>query len=589
MEITADMNLPEKDISYKETIENFEKAFRKNGFKIEVVSWLNPIDSIWSVHVRDSECHNLYTNGKGISMEGALSSAYGEFFERLSTGYFFADYCFAGIDDEFPKWKFFPDEKWFEVEGDASIPEGVLNKKLINYYNYLEQLDANHLMDSNTVGTKGSICTLPFTSLNDNKVINFPVNILDNLYVSNGMAAGNSLNEARVQALSEIIERYVKNRIIAEKITLPDIPAAVLSKYKNIQYGKKILESAGFSILFKDASLEGKYPVVNITLIDRKNSGVYAAFGAHPRFHVALERTLTELLQGRDLDSLDIFPSPVFDEALVADPGNLEEHFIDSSGLLHWKYFLSSSDFSYKGWSFEGGRNEELAYLENIIKSEGYEIYMAQYNWMGVDVCRLIIPGMSEIYPVHELVYNNKNRYRSVRDILLNIENAESDECEVLYEELCDSGYSGDHKVGELIGIPGESSISVSELLLFLSLGIGRFDDALIWCENAIEVCKLNHQDSTLYRCLNFLIESETDGILSKKDINYISKLFYSESVVVTCHNLMSSRVISLSMISEKMDSLKNGDEFRHISEAFSKCRKIMHNSYSIVDIQGEK
>ncbi|MDI4746027.1 DUF4223 family protein, partial [Salmonella enterica subsp. enterica serovar Kentucky] len=42
------------------------------------------------------------------------------------------------------------------------------------------------------------------------------MNIIGNLYVSNGMSAGNTRNEARVQGLSEVFERYVKNRIIAE-------------------------------------------------------------------------------------------------------------------------------------------------------------------------------------------------------------------------------------------------------------------------------------------------------------------------------------------------------------------------------------
>jgi ribosomal protein S12 methylthiotransferase accessory factor len=36
------------------------------------------------------------------------------------------------------------------------------------------------------------------------------MNIIGNLYVSNGMSAGNTITEARVQALSEIFERSVK-------------------------------------------------------------------------------------------------------------------------------------------------------------------------------------------------------------------------------------------------------------------------------------------------------------------------------------------------------------------------------------------
>ena len=59
-------------------------------------------------------------------------------------------------------------------------------------------------------------------------IIWFPVNVIGNIYVSNGMSAGNTANEARVQALSEVFERYVKNRIIAEGICLPEVPREVI-------------------------------------------------------------------------------------------------------------------------------------------------------------------------------------------------------------------------------------------------------------------------------------------------------------------------------------------------------------------------
>ncbi len=52
----------------------------------------------------------------------------------------------------------------------------------------------------------------------------FPSNLIENLYLSNGMSAGNTLAEAKVQCLSEIFERAVKKHIIEEEIALPDVP-----------------------------------------------------------------------------------------------------------------------------------------------------------------------------------------------------------------------------------------------------------------------------------------------------------------------------------------------------------------------------
>ena len=62
------------------------------GIKIEISSWRNPVPNVWSVHIRDADCPMNYTNGKGSSKESALCSALGEYLERLSTNYFYADY-----------------------------------------------------------------------------------------------------------------------------------------------------------------------------------------------------------------------------------------------------------------------------------------------------------------------------------------------------------------------------------------------------------------------------------------------------------------------------------------------------------------
>src|SRR5690554_8128405 len=110
------------------------------------------------------------------------------------------------------------------------------------------------------------------------------------------MSAGNTLAEAQVQCLSEILERAVKKQIIQEEIALPDVPMHVLEKYPDILEGVQALEAQGFPILVKDASLGGQFPVACVTLMNPKTGGVFASFGAHPTMRVALERSLTELI-----------------------------------------------------------------------------------------------------------------------------------------------------------------------------------------------------------------------------------------------------------------------------------------------------
>ncbi len=59
----------------------------------------------------------------------------------------------------------------------------------------------------------------------DGEVVYFPSNLIENLFLSNGMSAGNTLAEAQVQCLSEIFERAVKREILEGEIALPDVPA----------------------------------------------------------------------------------------------------------------------------------------------------------------------------------------------------------------------------------------------------------------------------------------------------------------------------------------------------------------------------
>lgn len=302
--------IPGKDAALEDSISRFQDKLQQLGFTIEEASWLNPVPNVWSVHVRDKDCALCFTNGKGATQKAALASALGEYFERLSTNYFFADF-WLGDDVANGPFVHYPDEKWFPLSDDDSLPEGILDTRLRKFYDPENELSGSDLMNLQSGNHQRGICALPFTRQSDLQTVYIPMNIIGNLYVSNGMSAGNTANEARVQGLSEVFERYVKNKIIAESISLPEIPADVLARYPSVTEAIARLEAEGFPILSYDASLGGQYPVIRVVLFNPSNGTCFASFGAHPDFGVALERTVTELLQGRGLKNLDVFtPQP---------------------------------------------------------------------------------------------------------------------------------------------------------------------------------------------------------------------------------------------------------------------------------------
>src|SRR5690606_6103194 len=214
------------------------------------------------------------------------------------------------------------------------------------------ELRGSHLVDTNSGNAERGICSLPYVRQSDGEIVYFPSNLVENLYVSNGMSAGNTLAEAQVQCLSEIFERAVKREILEGEIALPDVPQHVLAKYPGIVAGIQGLEEQGFPVLVKDASLGGVYPVMCGALMNRSAGGVFSSVGVHPSLEVALERSLTELLQGRSFEGLNDLPQPTFTSEAVTEPYNFVEHFIDSSGVVSWRFFSARADYDFVEWDF---------------------------------------------------------------------------------------------------------------------------------------------------------------------------------------------------------------------------------------------
>uniref|UniRef100_D5X6H0 YcaO domain-containing protein n=1 Tax=Thiomonas intermedia (strain K12) TaxID=75379 RepID=D5X6H0_THIK1 len=383
--------IPGKDASLEQSIATLRGKLSALGFHLEERSWLNPVEGVWSVHVRDHDCALLFSNGKGASELAARASALGEFVERLSTHYFWTHF-YLGEAIAHRAHVHAPGERWFPLNGDA-WPEGLLNPELRAFYNPHEAVPAAQLVDLNSGNEARGICALPYQRLSDGATAYFPVNLIGNLYVSNGMSAGNTLMEARTQALSEIFERHVKFRIIREALCLPDVPEDVIARYPHIAAGIRGLREAGFGIVVKDASLGGRYPVMNVTLLHPGDQGCFASFGAHPRFEIALERALTELLQGRALDALAGFPAAGFDRDEIADPQNLEIHFVDSSGVLSWEFLRSTPDFAFADWNFGASTEQDYHWSVAALHAEGHQIFVADFTQLGVYACRILVPG----------------------------------------------------------------------------------------------------------------------------------------------------------------------------------------------------
>jgi ribosomal protein S12 methylthiotransferase accessory factor len=563
-----------KDSPLEETIKKMSALLAQLNINIEIASWRNPIPHVWSVHVRDADSPMCYTNGKGSTKDAALASALGEYLERISNNYFYNDY-FLGPKIANDSFIHYPNEKWFLLNEEDSIPIGLMDKYTNQIYNSDGELKGSNLVDTNSGNIDRGICAVPYLRYSDKKEVFIPVNLIGNLFVSNGMSAGNNKNEARVQCLSEIFERAIKNKIILEEITLPDVPIEILQKYPNILEGIKKLEDEGFPIIVKDASLGGKYPVMCVTLMNPKNGGVFASFGAHPNLEVALERSLTELLQGRSFEGMKDILAPTFNTNAITEHNNIVDHFIDSTGVVSWKFFSSESEYSFNNWSFEGSTSEEFEYLINILKSLNKEVYIADFDDLGCAACRILVPDFSEIYPVDDLIWDNHNRAISFREDILNLHSLNDKELLELLENLEESELDNYMPISELIGIAFEEvstwgQCDIGELKGLINLALKNYEETKSFVESFITFNDNLDIRRKYYQVLNVLLDINLDPKLNVDDYKISLIKMYGISLFESAAKSLSGEIKFYGLTPTSIN-LEGLDKHNKLIESYNK------------------
>ncbi|WP_322993807.1 OsmC domain/YcaO domain-containing protein [Limnohabitans sp.] len=567
-----------KDLPLEQTIANMSGILADLGIKIEIASWRNIIPNVWSLHIRDAHSPMCFTNGKGSTKESALASALGEYIERINNNHFYAG-AFWGEDIANAPFVHYPNERWFKPGKKDALPKDILDAYCLGIYNPDGELRGSHLIDTNSGNAERGICSLPYVRRSDGQVVYFPSNLVENLFVSNGMSAGNTLAEAQVQCLSEIFERAVKREILEGEICLPDVPPDVLAQYPSILAGIQGLEEQGFPVLVKDASLGGTYPVMCVTLMNPRTGGVFASFGAHPRLEVALERSLTELLQGRSFEGLNDLPPPTFESNAVTEPNNFVEHFIDSSGIVSWRFFSAKADFEFVEWDFsaqgDNANAEEAATLFGILENLGKVAYTAVYDQLGAIACRILVPGYSEVYPVEDLIWDNTNKALLFREDILNLHRLDDASLSALLDRLENNELDEYLDIATLIGIEFDENtvwgqLTVLELKLLIHLALKQFEEA-----QDLVGAFLQYNDNTVerklfYQALNVVLEVQLDPDLDLENYEHnFRRMFGNDRLDAVIGSVNGTvRFFGLTPTSMKLEGL---DRHHRLMDSYKK------------------
>ena len=316
-----------------------------------------------------------------------------------------------------------------------------------------------------------------------------------------------------------------------------------------------------------------------VTLMNPRTGGVFASFGAHPKLEVALERSLTELLQGRSFEGLNDLPKPTFSSNAVTEPNNFVEHFIDSSGVVSWRFFSSKSEYEFVEWDFtnqgENSNAEEATALFGILEDMGKEVYMAVYKHLGATACRILVPGYSEIYLVEDLVWDNTNKALLFREDILNLHRLDDEQLEALAERLEEVEVDDYTDITTLIGIEFDDNtvwgqLTILELKLLIYIALQAFEEAKELVETFLQYNTNTVERGLFYQCMNVVLEVELDDEMDLDDYEAnFRRMFGDERMDAVIASMDGSvRFYGLTETSMKLEGL---DRHLRLIESYKK------------------
>ena len=374
-----------------ETVANIKNILNKVGINVDEHFYHENVSDVDSCHIKITnkgfERDDIGTNGKGMNKEYCLASAYGEFMERLQN-----DCLLKGVFINTRSFEFFDNEKATPYIQQYAKEVFGENEKVSSYFINLED----------------KVRMERYSDVFNNKDTFLPYRFRRFLCASTGMASGNTYNEAILQALSEVFERYAMREIFENKIVLPEIPLEYFEGSTVLDRLNQLRDN-GYDFRIVDASLNRGLPVVGLVL--RHNGKIRSKFGADPSPITSLERCLTEIMQGyTNIDDIPMYEIGKAEEELK-DYENGEKYFwlfqyrvesMVTKGMYPKEVFDTSLKPSYEFKGFEHietlSDEDDLKYYYDILKTNGKKLYIDKKGFMGFPTVDVVVPGMSEAF-----------------------------------------------------------------------------------------------------------------------------------------------------------------------------------------------
>ncbi|WP_102399843.1 YcaO-like family protein [Haloimpatiens massiliensis] len=521
------------------TIDKIRNLLYSAGLSTIETNWNNSIKGFYSVSLTVKGT-NLSTNGKGTTSLYALASAYAELMERLQNQSFFK--LSVDLSPQALNYRGFyyaPDEKYIKITDMINSQEDWVQTQMSQLN---PDIDKFKLMNKwKAISYEDISCdfvALPYINLTNSKLSYIPIKMISKMYMSNGMCAGNTIEEALVQGLSEIFERFVNKEIILNKITPPTISNKYISKFPKIEAMINRIKSNGnYDIIVKDCSLGKFYPVVGIIFINRDDQSYFVKFGAHPILEIALERTLTELLQGQDIKNMNGLKEFAYKNTINSEKNNLIGILVNGSGFYPTEFF--SKNFSYKFSEFEDLRDcsnkEMLNYLICLLKKENYDVFVRDVSYLGFPSYHIIVPGFSEIEKIDDIEsIEEYSDFVRIKKCIRNLDTLSNEETLQFLNIMKYRKIKGLAPITEFLNIYTKNTFSwyYSSIDLFTAAvyyKLGDFKNAYETFNTFLKYIPfnpLNKKIYTYYKCVRDYIGTKIDNLNEKESIKMLNSFY---------------------------------------------------------------
>ncbi len=353
----------------------------------------------------DSEGNENYlASGKGVTKNLCLASGYAELIERLLSNYVVAT-------------------------NFVKVPFKKLKKRESN------KVDVKYFLDSFKITNpqKENFIWVEALSILENEKVAIPYYFLKLISNTNGLAAGNTIEEAFYQAFCEVCERYSNIEHLIKKIPSNTVDKKTIKNKKILRF-IEFFEDFNFEVEIKDMTLGGRVPVMGVLFINNnlKNEtrvvkDIYyktLVVGSHFNLEEAIIRCFLEEVQGvmcnmnmlekpgrlfygykENEYDVDIFKEYYTDEDHLKILKILKrdfhsESFINQRSLENFDYMEKGNVISFSELKSVETKDflEDVELIKEVIKKNKWQAFIVDHSIKECDlrVIRLFIPSVSD-------------------------------------------------------------------------------------------------------------------------------------------------------------------------------------------------